>query len=133
MSSNHSFSLKIVAYIYTIFGVASILEIILALYEPRISINIGVFCLLIGIGLLRLSPLAYTWAKVYVYLIAVFLFIFIVLFWVQYPNINLLNANIETIPRFLVVIGWVIAIGITYWVHRILNKTEVKRLFNKRE
>ena len=45
---------------------------------------------------------------------------------------NLFNAEIETIPRFLVVIGWAIATGITYWVYRVLNKSEVKRLFNKR-
>src|SRR2546421_2480719 len=60
-------SLIAVAWIFIAFGVLSAIDIIWSALDRRLSLNIGVFDLFIGLGLLRLKPWARTWALVFLW------------------------------------------------------------------
>src|SRR5438128_6680105 len=49
-------SLKVVAWVFLIFGILSAIEIISSLVAGKLSLNFGVLGIFIGRGLLRLSP-----------------------------------------------------------------------------
>jgi hypothetical protein len=55
-------ALKIVAWLFIIGGIFAVIHVIVSLMSGRISINLGVFGIFIGRGLLRLNPRAFAWA-----------------------------------------------------------------------
>ena len=124
-------SLKVVAYLFIIIGVLSLLEVVLAILVYRISINIGIIGIFIGIGLLRLSPLAYTWAKIFTCINFIYLLSLIVLFLTRYQELRLLNQNIATAPLYYVLPSSIAAISLVGWQYFVLVSRKVKRLFAK--
>lgn len=131
MSSNSiPQSLKIVAYLFIITGLLSAFEIVQALFNNEVSINIGILCFFIGIGLLNLAPIARTWAIVYLVFGSILLFLFIVLLFTQPSSLKLLELDISLIPLYFVLPIWVIIAGLTYWQYQVLSSAKIKRLFN---
>src|SRR5437762_3541841 len=49
-------SLKIVAWLFILFGISSAIEIVVAIFQGRLSFNFGVVGIFVGRGLLRLQP-----------------------------------------------------------------------------
>ena len=72
-------SLKIVAILFILGGINSVIEIIVAIANSRININFGVLGLFIGPGLLALRPGWRTCALVFIWIALIFIPIFSVL------------------------------------------------------
>ena len=72
-------SLKIVAILFILGGVHSVIEIIISIAYSRININFGILGLFIGPGLLALRPGWRTCALVFIWIALIFIPIFSVL------------------------------------------------------
>lgn len=54
--------LKIVAYLFLVVGILSLMDTVVGVFTGRIVFNLGILYLLIGRGLLRLNPRWLAWA-----------------------------------------------------------------------
>jgi hypothetical protein len=61
-------TLKIVAYLFILCGVFSVVDTVAGLFNGRIVFNLGVLYVLVGLGLLRLSPRGWAWAMAFTWL-----------------------------------------------------------------
>ena len=66
-------SLKIVAYLFLIGGIFSVIDTVVELFIGRLSFNLGVLIIVIGLGLLRFNPRSLAWAMFFTWIGLVFL------------------------------------------------------------
>lgn len=60
--------LKIVAYLFVICSIFSMIDTIVGLFIGRLVFNLGILYVLVGLGLLRLNPRWLTWAMFFTWL-----------------------------------------------------------------
>jgi hypothetical protein len=124
-------SLKVVAALFILSGISSLLEIIVSLLHGHISINFGVLGLFIGAGLLRLSPTWRTWALVFTWIALVGApLVGLIFLIVPGPlDFNLFGQPVGHAPKAAGVAVAVVVFLVALWQYRVLTRPDVRALF----
>ena len=121
--------LVIVAWLFILSGVCAAIEIVVALLGHRISLNFGVFNILIGYGLLRLNPRSLQWALFFTWLGIIFTPLAAVLFLFIPGTVKLFGLSLRQAPPGL---GFVLSVAIfalLLWQLRVLTNPANRQLF----
>jgi hypothetical protein len=124
-------SLKVVAALFIVAGISSLIEIIVSLFHNRISINLGVLNLFIGVGLLRLSPTWRMWALVFTWLALVGVPL-VGLYFLTSPDpldFSFFGQKVAQVPKAAGVALAVASFSITLWQYRVLTRPDIRALF----
>ena len=126
-------SLKIVGWLFIIFGIISLIDLVSSILNNRLNFNLGVICLFIGWGLLkryyqwRIVALVFLW----------FCFISFPLVSMLYLNeprlgfsVSFLDERVSRNPLSIFVFN-LIAIVPLALIYHVLIKPEIKALFKK--
>lgn len=124
-------SLIVVAVLFIICGVLSVIAVLGALMADRLSINLGVLGLFIGWGLLRLKRGWRTCALVYIWITLICVPLIGVMFiFVDGPLVIRMNGQkIGNVPKAVGLVLAAIIFAITYWEYRVLGRPDIQRLF----
>ena len=124
-------SLKIVAYLFILTGVGAIIEMISALFHNRISLNFSALEIFVGLGLLRLNPCSWTWARFLTVLGLVFGVILGFIFLFTPGSLRLFGVPFGQAPPGLGVVISLVVLALLAWQLRVLNGDAVRRLFGR--
>jgi hypothetical protein len=124
-------SLKIVAALFIVGGVSSIIDVIIRLTQGTIFLNFGVLGLFIGIGLLRFSRGWRTCALVFLWIALIGLpLVALALLCFEGPvDYTLFGQKVGEAPR---VVGVTLAAGmfaIALWQYWVLTRPDIRKLF----
>ena len=124
-------SLKVVAVLFVLSGLSSLIEVMISLAHGHLSINFGVLGLLIGPGLLRLSRGWRTWALVLTWLAIILAPIAAIAFLaVQGPiEFLLFGQQVGDAPTALGVGLAALVFLVALWQYRVLTRPDVRALF----
>ncbi len=124
-------SLSVVAILFIIGGISSVLEVGFALTQNRISINFGVLGLFIGPGLLALKPGWRTCALVFVWigLIGVPLVALFMLGSSQPVNFAVLGQKLGQVSKQVGLTVAVLLFLLALWEYWVLTRPDVRALF----
>jgi hypothetical protein len=124
-------SLKVVAALFLLGGICSVIEVLVSLLHSHISINFGVLGLFIGPGLLRLSRGWRTCALVFLWIAMIVIPIVAVIFMIASgpAEFTLFGQNVGQAPKGLGVVIAALAFGLAVWQYRVLTRPDVRRLF----
>jgi hypothetical protein len=124
-------SLKVVAVLFVLSGLSSLVEVIYSLGHGNLSINIGVLGLFIGPGLLRLSRGWRTWALVFTWLAIIVTPIAAVAFLAAQGPIEfrLFGRRVSDAPTALGVGMAALVFLVALWQYRVLTRPDVRALF----
>ena len=125
-------SLIVVAVLFIIGGVFSVIEVLVSLAHSHISINFGVLGLFIGPGLLRVSRGWRTCALVFIWIALITIPIIGVLF-ITVDGLLDFNVFGQKVGHASKLFGLVIAafvFAMAFWEYRVLTRSDVRRLFN---
>ena len=123
-------SLKIVAFLFLLSGVFSLIEVIVALMQSQLNLNIGVVSLFIGPGLLRLSRGWRTFALVSLWVAMIGMPIIAIHFMTAGSlDFKLFGQMVGHAPKELgiMLVGAVFSLAV--WQYRVLTRPEVCSLF----
>jgi hypothetical protein len=124
-------ALVVVSWLFILFGISSLLEIISGLFHGRIEFNTGIIALFVGRGLLKLSRGWRTCALVLLWLSFILAPIFVLLLLNSPRPVNLNICGLpagEAPPGVgLAVIALIFLLAI--WQYRVLVGRDVRRLF----
>ena len=116
-------SLRIIAVLFFLGGISSIIEMAVALMNNSISVNFGILGLFIGPGLLRLSKAWRTCALVFIWLALIAASIGIVVCVMAFFLPTFGDASIGIL--LLVIILFFVAL----WEYRVLTNPNIRKLF----
>lgn len=124
-------SLKVVAIIFFLGGIHSVIEVVLAFAHGRLSINFGVLGLFIGPGLLALRPGWRACAMVFIWIALICLPVatVLMLFHPGHFDFEVFGRQVGYVTKEL---GLAVAIALfllTLWEYRVLNRPDVRILF----
>lgn len=124
-------SLIVVAVLFILFGVLSVFEVLIALLHGRISINLGVLNLFVGLGLLRLSRGWRTCGLVFLWiaLIGLPLFALLILATARPLDLSLFGRKIGHAHDGLGLLVAAAMFALVLWEYRVLTRPDVRRLF----
>ena len=124
-------SLVVVAVLFIIGGVSSVIEVLLSLMNGHININFGVLGLFIGPGLLRLRRGWRTCALVFIWLGLIFapIVALLVLTTNGQANFNVFGQRVGGIPDVLALAIVAVVFAIVLWEYRVLTRPDVRELF----
>jgi hypothetical protein len=124
-------SLKIVAVLFIIGGISSLIEIIVSLLHGQLSLDFGVLGLFIGVGLRRLSPTWRTWALVFTWITLLVTPVGVLLFINSSGPLDftLFGIKMGHVPKAAGVVGAVVFFLISVWQYRVLTRPDVRALF----
>ena len=124
-------SLKVVAALFILSGMSSLIEIVVSLSHGHISINLGVLGLFIGAGLLRLSPTWRTWALVFTWIALVGApLVGLIFLIVPGPvDVELFGQPVGQAPKAAGVAVAGVVFLVAVWQDRVLTRPEVRALF----
>jgi len=124
-------SLKIVAALFILGGISSIIEVIISLTQGRLSFNFGVLGVVIGIGLLRFSRAWRTCALVFLWiaLISLPLVALAFLFLAGAVNYTIFWQEIGPASRVIGVVLATLLFAVALWEFRVLTRPDIRKLF----
>lgn len=124
-------SLKIVAVLFIISGIFSVIEVVVALMHGGININFGVLCLFVGPGLLRLHRGWRTCALVFLWLgLIVAPIVFVLGLSGKVPAyFSVFGVNIARIPGWWASVAAIPFFLLMLWQYRVLTRPDIRRLF----
>lgn len=124
-------SLKVVAALFIVSGISSVIEIIVSLLDGRLSFNFGVLGLFIGAGLRRLNPTWRIWALVFTWfaLVGTPLIGLIFLIIPGPLDFTLFGLKVGHAPKAAGVVAAVVFFLIAVWQYRVLTRPDVRALF----
>jgi hypothetical protein len=124
-------SLKVVAFLFILSGIFSLIEILVALTQSRLSINLGVLALFIGPGLLRLSRGWRTCALVFLWIAMIGIPIIAILFMAASGplDFSLFGQKVGDTPKGLSVVLLALMFALEVWQYWVLTRPDVRRLF----
>ncbi|MFG0249484.1 MAG: hypothetical protein ACF8OB_11410 [Phycisphaeraceae bacterium JB051] len=124
-------SLKVVAVLFIICGVLSILEMIGHLINGHININFGALGIFIGPGLFKLKRGWRTCGLVLIWLVMITaLLVSIVGFFISAPaTLNIFGQAIAQVPAWTLSILGMVFFAVALWMYRVLTNHQVRRLF----
>jgi hypothetical protein len=123
-------ALKVVAWLFIIFGVLAVLEIVAALFAGRVSLNVGVLGIFVGRGILRLRRGWRTCALVLLWLCMIIVSVVAVMILAGAGKMTLFGTRVgrhEALVFGLPLTLGYLALGI--WQYRVLTRPDVRRLF----
>jgi hypothetical protein len=126
-------SLKVVAALFILGGVASLIEIAVALWHGRVSVNFGVMGIFIGTGLLRLHPTWRMWALVFIWIALIVAPIVGILVLAGDSRLDLQLLGL-TVGRASTTAGFIAALAlflIALWQYRVLTRRDIRMLFGR--
>lgn len=126
-------SLKVVAALFILSGVASLIEIAVALWHGRVSVNFGVIGIFIGTGLLRLHPTWRMWPLVSIWIALIVAPIFGILVLagdsrLDYQLFGLTAGRASTSAGFIAALAFFL---IVLWQYRVLTRRDIRMLFGR--
>lgn len=124
-------SLKIVAALFILGGISSIVDVITSLTQGNLNLNFGVLGLLVGIGLLRFSRGWRTCALVFLWiaLICLPLVALVFLFLAGAVNYTIFWQNMGEGSRWLGVALAAVLFVVVLWQYRVLTRPDIRNLF----
>lgn len=124
-------SLKVVAALFILTGISSLIEILVSLQHHRISLNFGILGLFIGPGLLRCSPTWRAWALActWIALAGIPLAGLIFLLAPGPLHFRLFGQDVGDAPKVAGVALLIPAFLIALWQYRVLTRPDVHALF----
>ena len=124
-------SLKVVAALFIIGGISSLIGIIVSLLQGQLSLDFGILGLFIGLGLRRLSRTWRTWALVFTWMTLVVTPVGLLLFINSSGPLDftLFGIKIGHVPKGAGIVGAVMFFLITVWQYRVLTRPDVRALF----
>jgi len=124
-------SLKIVAILFILGGINSVIDVIVAILHNRINIHFGVLGLFIGPGLLSLRPGWRTCAIVFIWIALIFLPIFTVFMFLHSGplDFNVFGQKVGHASKEFGLVMAVIMFLLSLWQYKVLNRSDVRSLF----
>lgn len=124
-------SLKIVAALFIIGGITSIIDVIIGLTQGALNFNFGALGLFVGIGLLRFSRGWRTCALVFLWIALISLpaVALVFLFVAQSINYTFLWQKIGEGPRGIGVAMVAALFALVWWQYRVLTRPDIRKLF----
>ena len=124
-------SLKIVAGLFILGGLCSVIEVVISLMHNVIDYNLGVLGLFIGLGLLRFSRFWRICALVFLWVLLIGVPVIAVLFMTHHGPLALtfLGQNIGHISRKLGLFLAGAVFLLTLWQYRVLIRPDIRKLF----
>ena len=124
-------SLKIVAILFILGGIHSVIEVVLDALNSKVNINFGILGLFIGFGLLALRP---GWRKCALVFIWIALIAVPILTIFMFMHSGPLDFNIfgQKVGYATKEFGLVVAISIfllELWQYHVLNRSDIRMLF----
>ncbi len=122
-------ALTAVAWIFICFGILAVLEVVVGLFQSRLSINLAILGIFIGRGLLNLRRGWRTCALVFIWigLIAMPLLVIIALASGN-AHVNLFGAKSD-IPAVFVCVPVAGLFALDLWQYRVLTRPDIRSLF----
>ena len=124
--------LKVIASLFVILGIFSVIDIVVGIFLGRLVFNLGILCVLTGQGLLRLRPCWLTWAVLFTRVGLVSMPIAAAIFMFT-PNglqhLTIFGLNAGQAPHGLCFALSVAAFAFCCWQYRILKSRQVRQLF----
>lgn len=126
-------SLMIVAAIFVLGGLSSVLNVLISLANGRIRLDLGILGLFIGFGLVRFSPGWRTCGLFFIWLTMIGAPIFGLLFLAQSapPTMKLLGQQIGHAPKTTGVLLAAFVFVVAFFQYRVLNRPAIRELFSK--
>ena len=124
-------SLKLVAALFILGGISSIIDVIICLTQGTIFLNIGVLGLFIGIGLLRFSrcwrtcALAFLWIALIGLPLAALAFLFLE----GAVDYTLFGRRMGEAPRVVGVTLAAALFALALWQYRVLTRPDIRKVF----
>ena|SRR5688572_508039 len=123
-------SLRVVAWLFIAFGLLAVCEIIAALFNSRISINLGVLGIFIGRGIFRLSQGWRTLGLVFLWIGMIVLGICMTNILFGGGSFTLYGARLSRGDALVIGLPITVAfLSLAIWQYRVLTRPEVRRLF----
>ncbi len=124
-------SLKVVAFLFILSGLFSLIEIVVSLLHSHLNLNFGVLGLFIGPGLLRLSRGWRTCGLVFLWIAMIGSPIIALLFMtVSGPlDFTLFGQQAGHVSKEFGMVLAALAFALAVWQYRVLTRTDVRRLF----
>ena len=133
MKQNQSapISLRIVAALFILGGISSIIDVIVSLAQRTLPLNFGVLGLFVGIGLLRFSRAWRTCALVFLWLafIVLPLVALVFLFVAGSVNYTIFWQKIGSGSRAIGVALAALVFAVALWQYRVLTRPDIRKLF----
>jgi hypothetical protein len=124
-------SLKVVAILFILGGICSVIEVLVSLMYSHININFGVLGLFIGPGLLALRRGWRTCALVFVWIALIFIPIFTI-FMLGHSgplDFKVFGQKVGHASKELGLATAAILFLLSIWQYRVLTRPDVRRLF----
>jgi hypothetical protein len=124
-------SLKVVAFLFILSGIFSLIEVIVSLMHSHLNINFGVLGLFIGPGLLRLSRGWRTCALVFLWIAMIGIPIVAILFMAAAESLDftLFGQKVGHASKELGIVLAALVFALAVWQYRVLTRPDVRRLF----
>ena len=125
-------SLRVVAYVTILFGIGSVIDLIVGLFHGKLSLNFGVLQIPAGFGLLRLSRGWRTFVLVYLWFAFIVAGIMIVAFAcgapIKYTGVAI-PGPLGAFGREIALTYCAVMLGYMIWEYRVLTSPRIRRLF----
>ena len=123
--------LKVVAILFIVGGILSVIEVLVSFVHGHININFGVLGLFIGPGLLALRRGWRTCALVFLWIamIGVPLFTVLMLGHSGPLDFKVFGQKVGYVSKEFGLIIAIVAFGLALWQYRVLTRPDVRRLF----
>ncbi len=125
--------LKYVAYLFLIQGFSSMASMVAGVLAGKVNINLGVLCVPIGWGLLKLNPNSYRWAKFWCKLCLWLTPLALLTIVTGAGQFKVMGAPLTFLPtgaaRALALVWLAIGVGVILWQLNVLNSEPVQRTF----
>jgi hypothetical protein len=124
-------SLKIVAALFVLGGISSIIEVITSLTQGTLNLNFGVLGLFIGIGLLRLSRPWRTCALVFLWIAMIGIPLIAIFFMIASGPLDftLFGQKVGQASKGLGILLAIVVFALAVWQYWVLTRPEVRKLF----
>ena len=125
--------LKIVAYLFVICGIFSIIDTIVGLFTGRFVFNLGVLYVLVGFGLLRLNPRWLAWAMFFTWMGLIFTplaGVMSVYLPIRLQHMYVLGFYAGQVPHSLILTTIAAMFALFCWQYSVLKSRPVLQLFN---
>lgn len=126
-------SLIVVAVLFFLGGLLSILDVLMSLAEGNVNLDLGVLGVFIGIGLYRLRPgwrtcaLVFTWMGLIIFPVVGVIFLFIP----GPAQLDLPGQSTIDVPGFIGTAVCALLFAFCYWEYRVLNRPDIRALFEQ--
>ena len=124
-------SLKVVAFLFVLSGVFSLIEIIVSLMYGRLDTDFKIFGLFISLGLLRLSRGWWKCALVFLWIEMIGLPISMIIFMNAFGPIEykLFGQGMGHVSKGFTITFIALGFALAVWQYRVLTRPNVRRLF----